>query len=196
MQYVFQNFPCTISWYLSTKIIHILNTLHSVHVTISITNIISYFSCSDHAAEEIKLGTIFLYINHPPMSIPITIFVEPSAPPPAKPSKLQPVKFQTSDKGMTPVPKTAKGNSLKLPSTIPADSFAQTSQHLKISANQAISNKISIAEGINSKDRIGKLRIMWHITYSTHHCEKYLLQSFSTYVSPVNSGPAWSTEHI
>ena len=76
---------------LSQKIICILSTLHSVHVTINITNIISYLSCSSHAAEELKLGTIYAYIKHPPMSNPIPILMAPSAPPPSNPSNLQPV---------------------------------------------------------------------------------------------------------
>ena len=97
---------------------------------------------------------------------------------PANPSNIQPVELQTLDKDMISVPNTEKGLSLKLPSTTHADSFAQTSQHLKISVNQEISNEISIPEGLNIKERIGNLGIMWPRTYDTHHRAKPLLIFF------------------
>ena len=130
------------------------------------------------------------------MSTSIPIFMELSAPPPAHPSDLQHVKFQTPDKHMTSVPQTSKGPSLKQPSTAPADSFAHTPQHLKISVKQAINNKSSIPEGLNIKDRIFKMELMWPRTYATLHHAKPLLQSFSTEGCPVNCGPTWSTEKI
>ena len=97
---------------------------------------------------------------------------------------------------MTSVPQTSKGPSLRQPSTTPADSFSQTSQHLKISAKQAINNERSIRKGLNIRDVIGKLGLMWLHTYATHHCEKPLLQPLYTQGCPVICGPAWSTEEI
>ena len=140
----FTNFLVLLHVTLTQKVIHILNTLHSVHVTINITNMISYLSYSDHAAKELKLGTIGKDLKHLPMPMQIPIFMAPPAPPPANPSNLQPVELQTSDKYMTSFPKTEKGYSLKLPYTTPADFFAQASKHLKISSNHSISNKSSI----------------------------------------------------
>ena len=167
---MFHNFPYTISWYFSTKN-HILSKLHSLHVTRNITNIISYLSCSAQTTEELKLGTIGADLNHQPMSTPISIFMGPASLTPANPSKIQPVELQTLEKDMTSVPNTEKGLSLKLPSTTHADSFAQTSQHIKISAKQTMSNESSIPEGMNIKDRIGNLGLMWPRIYATHHSE-------------------------
>ena len=132
--------------------------------------------------EELKIGTICADLKHPPMPTPIPIFMAPSSPPPAQPSNIQHVDFQTPDKDMTPVPQTSKGPSLRQPSTTPADSLAKISQHLKISVKQAIRNKISILEGLNIKERIGKLVFMWLFTCTTHHHKKTLLKSFSTEV--------------
>ena len=130
------------------------------------------------------------------MSTPIPIFMAPSAPPAANPSNLQPVESQTLEKYMTSVPNMEKGTSLKLPSITPADSFYQTSQHIKISENQAISNKSSLPEGLNIKEIICKLGLMWSCTYANHHRKKPLLQPFSTEGCPVNCGTLWSTDHI
>ena len=129
-------------------------------------------------------------INHPPMSTTIPIFMEPSAPPPSHPSNIKHVTFQTPDKHMTSVPQTSKGPSTRQTSTTPAESFSHTSQHLKIPAKQAINNNSSIPEGVNIKERIGNMGLMWSRTYATHHCEKPLLQLFSTKGCPVNCGPA------
>ena len=130
------------------------------------------------------------------MSKPIPIFMAPSDPPPAHPSNLQHIKYQTPDKRITPLHHDSKGPSLRQPSTKPADSFIHTSQNLKISANQAINNEIYIPEGLNIKERIGKLGLMWPRTYATKNRAKPLLQSLSTEVSPFNCGPSWSAEKI
>ena len=90
---------------------------------------------------------------------------------------------------MTSVPQNSKGPSMRQPFTTPAESYAQTYQHLKISAKHVINNESSIPEGLNIKERIGKLVLMWLRIYATHHNEKHLLQSFSTEGSPVNCDP-------
>ena len=110
------------------------------------------------------------------MITPIPILMAPSAPPPAHPSNIHHVHFQTPYKHMTSVPQTSKGTSLRQPPTEPADSFAQTSKHLKISAKQAINNKKYIPEGMNIKEMIGNMVLMWPRTYATHHGAKPLLQ--------------------
>ena len=98
------------------------------------------------------------------------------------------------------VPKKERGTSLKPPSTTPAETkgntnpLYQTYQHLKVSANQSISNESYILAGINTKDRIGNLGIMCSRMYATYHSTKPLLQSFSTEGYPVKCGPAWYTE--
>ena len=137
---------------------------------------ISNFSCLAHAVEELKLRIIGADLKHPPISTPISIFMAPSSPTPTQQSILQHVEFKNPDKHMTSVFQTSQGPSLKQPPTTPADYFAQTSQHLKVSSKQAISNEISIPEGLNTKERIGELRLMWPLTYATHHRAKYLLQ--------------------
>ena len=96
----FTNFLVLLHGTLAQKIIYVLIILYSVHVTINITNIISYFSCSDYAADEIKLGTIGADIKHLPMSTPIPKLVALSYPPPSKSSNVQPMKFQNLDKHM------------------------------------------------------------------------------------------------
>ena len=97
---------------------------------------------------------------------------------------------------MTSFPHNSKGPSLRQPSTTPDDSYAQTSQHLKISAKQVIKNESSISEGLNIKERIGNLVLMWPRIYATHHRAKPLMKLFSTEGFPINCGPAWSTEKI
>ena len=97
---------------------------------------------------------------------------------------------------MTSVPQTSRGGSLRQPSTTPDNSFSQKSQHLKISAKKAINNEFSIPEGMNIKERIGKLGLMWPRTYITRHHEKSLLQSFSTEGCPFNCDPEFSTDKI
>ena len=76
------------------KRIHILSQLNSGHITENQYHI-SHFSRLAHATEELKLGIIGADIKHPPMSTPIPIFIAPSAPPPAHPSNIQHVEFQT-----------------------------------------------------------------------------------------------------
>ena len=100
------------------------------------------------------------------------------SPPTSHPSNLQHVKFQTPDKHMTSVPQTSKGPSLRQPSTTPADSFTQTIQHLKIASKQAINKKIFIPEGLNIKERIGNLGLMWPRTYATKNCSKIFYNRF------------------
>ena len=94
------------------------------------------------------------------------------------------------------IPQTSKGPSLRQPSTTPADSFTQKPQHLKILVNQAINTESYIPEGLNIKEIIGNLGLMWPLIYTTHHCEKIILQQFSTGGCPINCGPACSTEKI
>ena len=130
------------------------------------------------------------------MSTSIPIFMVTSFPSPTHPSNLQHLNFQTPEKHSISVPQTSKGPSMRQPSTTPDESFAQTSQHLKISENHAINNESSIPEWLNTKERIGKLGLIWPRTYTTHHCAKTLLQSFSTKGHPVNCDPTWSTEKI
>ena len=79
---------------------------------------------------------------------------------------------------MTSVHHTSKGISTRQLSTTPAESFAQKYQHLKILAKKAINNDSSIPEGLNIKERICKLELMWTRTYTNHHRAKHLLQSF------------------
>ena len=102
--------------------------------------------------------------------------MELSSPLPAHPSNLHHVKFQTPEKHMTSVPQTLKGPSMRQPLTTPANYFAQIPQHLKLSAKKVINNEISILEGLNIKERIGKLGLMWPRTYATHNFAKTLLQ--------------------
>ena len=128
--------------------------------------------------------------------MPIPIFMAPSAPPPEQPSNIQHVEFQTPDKHMTSAPETSKGPSLRQPYITPSDSYDHTSQHLKISLKHAINNNSSIPEGLNIKEIIGKMGLIWQRTYATHHRVKPLLQLLYTEGCPVNCGPAWSTEKI
>ena len=97
---------------------------------------------------------------------------------------------------MTSVPQNSKGPSLRQQHITPSDSYNQTSQHLNISVNQAINKNSSIPEGLNIKERIGNMGLIWPRTYATRHSEKPLLQLLSTEGCPVNCGPAWSTEKI
>ena len=95
---------------------------------------------------------------------------------------------------MASVPQTSEGTSLRQPSTTSAESFAQTSQHLNISTNQAINYERYIPEGLNIKEIIGNMELMGPLTYATHYSEKRLLQLLSTESCPVNCVPAWSID--
>ena len=76
----------------------------------------------------------------------IAKIMAPPEPPPAKPSSFQHVEFQTADNDIKSVSKTERRISLKPPSTktvyrkVNMKLLDQTSQILKISANQAINN--------------------------------------------------------
>ena len=115
---------------------------------------------------------------------------------PVHPSNVQHATFQTPDKHMPSFHQTSKGTSPRQPSTTPSGYFSQNSQHIKISAKQAINNESSILEGMNIKERIGNLGLICLRTYATRHRAKPILQSLSTEVCPVNYQPAWSTEKI